>query len=142
MQWLNNGANNASSRLWKVRMREIKHKVWDKTKNQWITHKTALLGDGSVILILPGGIIHKLHHEHIEVCLFTGLKDKNGVDIYEGDILTDNIVVRWHDILASFCITKKGWMFSHFFKEGIDVENTEVIGNIYQNEGLLQGKES
>jgi len=73
---------------------------------------------------------------------YTGLKDKNGKEIYEGDILNhktdNNMVVVFNDKFASFGLTKIGWMHIHFFGEAIsDSEECEVMGNIYENPELL-----
>lgn len=73
------------------------------------------------------------------ICQCTGLKDKNGKFIWENDILNSgNLVVAWREELASYCLTKKGWMYQHFFGEAVDACDCEVIGNIFDNPELLE----
>ena len=76
------------------------------------------------------------------LCQFTGICDKNGNKIWENDILRldDGTVLKvsWHHFKASWVISKKGWLYNHFFGEAVEPEDIEAIGNIYDNPELLQ----
>ena len=73
---------------------------------------------------------------------FTGLTDKNGVEIYEGDILSTETLkhmqVGWNNRFSSFSLTHKDWAFSHWFGESCEPEQCLVVGNIFENPELLQ----
>lgn len=73
---------------------------------------------------------------------FTGLKDKNSREIYEGDIVKcGNFVyqvVYEGERFASFTLHRKEDMFLHYFGEAMEAKDCEVIGNIYNNPELLK----
>lgn len=74
---------------------------------------------------------------------FTGLKDRNGREIYEGDVVLageNKCLVKWNQAFASFCLVKSGWMHSHYFGESVAPEECEIIGNIHENPELLEGR--
>ena len=65
----------------------------------------------------------------------TSLKDKNGKEIYEGDLNQDKGVVIWNESDASFCWDYKG---IEVMPMGEENEWCEVIGNIYENPELIK----
>ena len=80
----------------------------------------------------------------------TGLKDKNGKEIFEGDIITDGYtlgVLRNHQTLGFYMVDEKGK--ENFLSDTVDTEGFEeakefmknsikIIGNIYENPELLE----
>jgi uncharacterized phage protein (TIGR01671 family) len=82
---------------------------------------------------------HFYHPE--QIMQYTGLKDKNGKEIYEGDIIRHGVgifPVSWGDDIAAFeCNTRVGSRTLY----GYQHDGIEVIGNIYENPELLEDKQ-
>jgi uncharacterized phage protein (TIGR01671 family) len=84
----------------------------------------------------------------LKIMQYTGLKDKNGKEIYEGDILNniEAVDIAWRQVVefetGAFWrkdISKgddSQWEFDGWETVG---EDWEVIGNIYENPELLEG---
>lgn len=118
-------------------MREIKFRGFSRRINKIID-----LGPLSVLAtdITPSEGIFLPFCKDVILMQYTGLKDKNGVNIYEGDILE----VTWHFKVNNPVVE----FYNAQFKCGafplceLDSKKIRVIGNIYENPEFLQESEN
>jgi len=106
-------------------MREVKVRAWHKILKEFVSPSRFLVIDAD----------GRLCNDDVEILQFTGLTDKNGVEIYEGDILEDDehfyYAISWSD-------KYHGWYASDI--GGLDElpADSVVIGNIHQHPELLK----
>ncbi|MGB7402666.1 MAG: YopX family protein [Arcobacter sp.] len=75
----------------------------------------------------------------IATCQFTGEEDKNGVDIFKGDIIhsdtyNENFEISFDDACFTYIISRADYNYLH----EISLNRSKVIGNIYENKELLE----
>ncbi|MCP5005777.1 MAG: hypothetical protein GY941_17845 [Planctomycetes bacterium] len=128
-------------------MREIKFRAYDKIKNKMFTKVTVgntcngNHDDYTAHAYYDDDWLHFDELSDVELMQYTGLKDKNCVDVYVGDI------VKFNKYIAEIEFPKnefqplfyndylEEWSSLTFFK---GYENFEVIGNIYENPELIK----
>ena len=128
----------------------IKFKSWDETLKEMLSPKETLIStneDGEVVSWYYTGQKHPLHKKgektkiYTKLLQFTGCYDKNGNEIYEGDVVNGGI---YNGSFQYGVITKVGREFYSVpigrFSEGCftDLHLTEVIGNMYENKDLIK----
>lgn len=120
-------------------MREIKFRSWDKDEKKMYYLDKSL--DSNILQAMYASEVIQ-GRGNIELMQYTGLKDKNGKEIYEGDIIKSEAEpnryeqvtqkVYWDESEAGFRID------AFRFGNEVYLSRTEVIGNIYENTELLK----
>jgi len=128
-------------------MRKIKSKAWDKKLKKFVTDYWI---DGENNIYYPNSDLPFAPEDSTDtravsdlapLMQYTGLKDKKGVEIYEGYIVKFNIDFEYGgtEFIAEVIFNEQG--FKYKSSDGIDFirgfDNVTVIGNIYENKELL-----
>ena len=138
-------------------MREIKFRAWDKKEKKWVHIDTIFFSSEgnieqySVTEIQDTPASYCVHKEHLELIQYTGLKDKNGKEIYEGDIVEYKTTDGFDEndlykekrtiiyIDGAFSPIYLSTRCLHTDEDKLLIcKNIEVIGNIYENPELLK----
>lgn len=123
-------------------MREIKFRAWDDKKKVMLD-SFYMFDD---IFTSSGKLWYGIRDNLSSLIQYTGLKDKNGVEIYEGDICQDK-----HDNIYLIDFRKGGFEAVHspdcraeaegeckWDDLGSIYDELEIIGNIYENKEFLK----
>ena len=128
----------------------FKFRIWDKDKKKMfdcIQINFTENAYGSNKIKDNECSIHLMYQPHLELIQCTGLKDKNGKLIYEGDILRNAKTgelrtVAWHGTMAGYVWSKLHIDFLYEFGALFRAfDKYEIIGNIYENPELIGGAE-
>ena len=123
--------------------REIKFRVWDKLAERFIRCDEGY--QGHYVLSLKGEFHNLQNGSGGDECIvqqWTGLKDKNGVEIYEGDIVKATSDQYENENFVGKVIFDEGCFLTWINKNDIrgiwGEDDIEVIGNIFENSELLE----
>lgn len=142
-------------------MRDIKFRVWDKAENKWFPLKNCpafLLNNDqkeNLVFITKDGPYpipqtgqDSGGRNRLVVQQFTGLKDKYGKEIYEGDLIQynrqssydgTNFEVKWSEDRWGWVLVSENGDFlgNEYTPEGDRYKFIEIVGNIFENSQLL-----
>jgi len=126
-------------------MKEIKFRVWDKEEKKFRKLVRFINSESEGIIAIElreHGVTSFLDLNGCVLLQYTGLKDKNGKEIYEGDINKNNrdflYVITWHPSMCAFVQLQWGHTFSDGDFLDMRFNFHEVIGNIYENPELRE----
>ena len=127
-------------------MREIKFRAWDWVEKQMCPVIVADFQDTQAKLFCRFPKSGTQGNISADLMQYIGAKDKNGVEIYEGDVIRENAggkyrdyVVRWSDGKCGFIADTKALCKVFPCLNQGTAKYLEVVGNIYENPELVNG---
>ncbi|GAB0253999.1 YopX family protein [Staphylococcus pseudintermedius] len=113
-----------------------KFRAWHKRKNKMYSpDELTIQINGSEILVALASSLHQIFN--YELMQSTGLTDKHTVDVYQGDIVWDDMDEEYGVVRIEEAKTIIEWdiYVEDLFER---IELLEVVGNIYENKKLLE----
>lgn len=128
-------------------MRKFKFRIWNKVESKMIEafneNITVITLSGLNVLSIEPGIMKWtdiIGKEFFEIVQYTGFKDKNGKDIYEGDIVkgtTFRGIVEWSERYGKYWIKLADNRHGKTTALYHNAYAIEITGNIYENPELV-----
>ena len=126
-------------------MRPIKFRAWDKNRSGYCHNCEVFDGGNFGDLALWILELEKIKGASWVYMQYTGMKDRNGKMIFEGDILQEQTInstflVVWDDKEARFnLVFQKGENgYKGQLRHIVDVREMKIIGNVFENPKLLE----
>ena len=125
-----------------------KFRAWDTTKKEMFKDTFAITESGQVVVVEQEDVMSPPDYvfvDHLVIMQSTGLKDKNGKEIFEGDILKSNkyITSVFYE-RGAYCVkfsrTPNTTVTMNVISF-IEKYKTKIIGNIYENPEKLEAEE-
>ena len=118
--------------------REIKFRAWTQGNDPLFYSKTPRMLSNDELSSI-GGYYYTFgvdREEGYTLMQYTGLKDRNGVEIYEGDVVTNNNHT-WEITWKEGCVYLQNTKDNGEWWIGTENQHCEIIGNIYENPELI-----
>ena len=119
-----------------------RYRAWDTTNKEMFKDTFSITESGQVVVVEQEDVMCPPDYvfvDNLVIMQSTGLKDKNGKEIFEGD------VVKCNGLLGTIESFKAMWIcsfvkYNNYQKVGFFAQEIEVVGSIYENPELLEDK--
>ncbi len=130
--------------------REIKFRVWYPLLKSMTSAQVMYLNNKELYFIVKGTSQINVPFDSVELMQYTGIKDKNGKEVYEGDVCelryhkytkfkTVRGIIEWYQLHTHFSMVGLKNNSSYSIScGGSNVDGIYVIGNIHENPELLK----
>ena len=127
-----------------------KFRAWDGAKKEMFKDTFAITESGQVVVVEQEFVTSHPDYvfvDHLVIMQSTGIKDKNGKEIFEGDIVDykgRKAIIKWHGSYASFIyrfVDEMQERVSEWDSLFLAYHHFEIIGNVYENKEFLEDME-